>query len=106
MDGTTTTVDGYIPSLYLLIDLVTNFTISHPENPFVALNDAAFAAQFVTSTYPNQLNTTWGQEAFDFCEGCAMISFSVEDYFNQAISQYYYELMNGSCADIFNTANW
>lgn len=107
VDGLADTTSSLNPSLYLLLDLVHNFTLSHPENPYQALNDAAYVASFVTVHYPNQVDSEWGETAFAFCgDACSVLAFAVYDYYNQAISQYYYTLVNGSCDAIFDTTNW
>jgi hypothetical protein len=37
---------------------------------------------------------------------CTIINIYSSDYYNTALSQYYYQLSNGSCNNIFSSTDW
>ncbi len=97
-----------IISLYPLIDLYLKYVASFnamknplwPE-PYFYLNAAAYEAQFNINQNISKAN------AFDFCGfDCTILSIHASDLNSQAVSEYFYQLGDGSCASVVVTSNW
>lgn len=101
----------YVENFYPLIDMVNNYTaIPNPNSkgfgmkPYYYLNEAAYLASFASLTNQIPYNN---ENVFSFCGfNCTMISIYAGDYFNQAVSSYYYQLSNASCGNPFNISDW
>ena len=70
---------------------------------YMDLNHDAFEAQF----YGTNVTMLESDNLLAFCGfNCSMLTIAAADNFNQAISPYYFQLTNGSCANIFESTNW
>ena len=113
VEGSDMTVDSISPLIRLAMSYVASTPADSSPNYFVskyapamyALNRAAYVAQFAVSS--NLTAAAWAQGSFDFCGfNCTMVSAMSSDIFTQAISPYYYQLGDGSCANPFNLSMW
>ena len=93
-------------NVYPLIDLVDQYKSKYGADAFKQLNADAYVASFAAI---NNQSMTGGYStgALDFCgANCSILVLNSGDVANQAVSNYYYQLANGSCSDLFITENW
>ncbi len=75
------------------------------EQAYFKLNEDAFVAQFAVTT--NSTKEPWASTAFEFCGfDCAIVNILVNDANSLTVTQYYYQLHNGSCANPIPSADW
>jgi hypothetical protein len=69
------------------------------------LNRAAYTAQFAVAT--NNTAASWASDAFDFCGfDCSIINILVSDPSSLGVTEYAYQLSNGSCSNPFVLDYW
>lgn len=86
--------------------------IQYPS--YADFNRAAFNASFAASAYPfgtlsaEVTDREWQRESFDFCRienppgqsrNCSMLTFYQYNFLYYSVSDYHYQLTNGSCSD-------
>jgi hypothetical protein len=77
------------------------------ESPYIALNRDAYLAQWysIRSTVNTVILAEHG--VLDFCGfNCSLFTVYAGDQFNQATSEYFYQLVNGSCVNVFASTDW
>ncbi len=96
-------LDCVVPLLNLYFSYF-NFSATTAYRPYEKLNEDAYLAQYYSDAsiaYQQELNT------LDFCGfNCSLLTFFAGDEYNQAASIYYYQLLNGSCINLFESTNW
>jgi hypothetical protein len=108
----TTTHQGYAEQNTLLgmiplIQLAQRYATAYgnwSEGMF-HLNEDAYVAQLGVAT--SNSTASWAEGSMEFCGfDCTILGIKSTDYFNQAISDNYYQLYNGSCSNSINMSGW
>jgi hypothetical protein len=101
------------------IQISTLLRLVSKYSSYTALNIAAYNASWSASAnaYGDKSSTTlttkWQQSAFTFCQvsksqSCSILTFNLYAPLDQTVSQYKYQLQNGSCRNTFviDANNW
>ena len=96
-----------LQALVPMIELAVRYAKKYHtwEQGALHLSEDAFRAQFAVSF--GITNQSFAADSFSFCGfNCTIFSVVASDIFNQGISNYFYQLVNGSCQNTISFDSW
>jgi hypothetical protein len=80
------------------------------DGDYSAFNNASYEASWTLAAdifgeqYPTYTTSSWYSNIFDFCKlsavsTCSMLVFNSQNFLSQSVSDYKFQLINGSCAN-------
>ena len=82
--------------------------------PYAETNRLSYNASYAACMYDvtdAYYNASFRQPAYEFCNfmdyaNCTLMNFNTYDSQSQMVSEFYYQVRNGSCRDTFTTPHW
>ena len=82
--------------------------------PYVETNRLSYNASYAACMYDvtdAYYNASFRKAAYEFCNfmdyaNCTLMNFNTYDSQSQMVSEFYYQVRNGSCTDSFTTPHW